>query len=44
MGVCVRKVAERLCDRSAVDPKKRRLARSHMSAINNTHPAALRYL
>jgi integrase len=37
------KVTERLCDLSIVDPKKRKLlARSHMSAINNLHHAALR--
>jgi len=37
------KVTERLCDMSVVDPQKRKLlARSHMSAINNLHHAALR--
>lgn len=37
------KVTERLCDLTVVDPKKRKLlARSHMSAINNAHHAALR--
>jgi integrase len=33
----------RLCDLSVVDPQKRKLlAKSHMSAINNLHHAALR--
>src|SRR6516165_6598305 len=37
------KVTERLCDLSVTDPKKRALLqRSHMSAINNAHHAALR--
>src|SRR6476660_6610095 len=37
------KVTERLCDLSVVDPQKRKLlAKSHMSAINNLHHAALR--
>jgi integrase len=37
------KVTERLCDLSIVDPQKRKLlAKSHLSAINNTHHAALR--
>ena len=37
------KVTERLCDLSVVDPQKRKLlAKSHMSAINNHHHAALR--
>src|SRR5437867_4110411 len=37
------KVTERLCDLTVVDPKKRKLlARSHMSAINNAHHTTLR--
>ena len=37
------KVTEQLCDLSIVDPQKRKLlAKSHMSAINNLHHAALR--
>ena len=37
------KVTERLCDLSVVDPQKRKLlAKSHLSAINNLHHAALR--
>jgi integrase len=37
------KTTERLCDLSVKDPKKRELlAKSHMSAINNLHHAALR--
>src|SRR6266702_7558028 len=37
------KVTERLCDLSVFDPQKRKLlAKSHMSAINNIHHAALR--
>jgi hypothetical protein len=37
------KVTERLCDLSVADPRKRKLlARSHMSAVNNLHHAALR--
>jgi integrase len=37
------KVTERLCALSVVDPQKRKLlAKSHMSAINNLHHAALR--
>jgi integrase len=37
------KVTERLCDLSIVDPQKRKLlAKSHMSAVNNLHHAALR--
>jgi len=37
------KVTERLCDLSVTDAKKRKLLqRSHMSAINNAHHAALR--
>jgi integrase len=37
------KVTERLCDLSVVDPQKRKLlAKSHMSAVNNLHHAALR--
>ena len=37
------KVTERLCDLSVADPKKRALLkRSHMSAVNNAHHAALR--
>src|SRR5215469_2125854 len=37
------KVTERLCDLSVVDPQKRKLlAKSHMSAVNNLHHAELR--
>src|SRR5260370_11882061 len=37
------KVTERLCDLTVLDPRKRKLlARSHMSAINNAHHTALR--
>src|SRR5260370_40636613 len=37
------KVTERLCDLSVVDPQKRKLlAKSHLSAINNLHHAAFR--
>src|SRR6476660_6157087 len=37
------KVTERLCALTIVDPQKRRLlAKSHMSAVNNLHHAALR--
>jgi integrase len=37
------KVTEHLCDLSVADPQKRKLlAKSHLSAINNTHHAALR--
>jgi len=36
------KVTERLCDLTVLDPRKRKLlARSHMSAINNAHHMAL---
>jgi integrase len=41
-GVRIR-ITERLCDLRVVDPQKRKLlAKSHMSAINNLHHAALR--
>jgi len=37
------KVTERLCDLAVVDPQKRKLlAKSHLSTINNLHHAALR--
>ena len=37
------KVTERLCDLTVADPQKRKLlAKSHMSAVNNLHHAALR--